>query len=390
MNRIKELDIQLDRLTAELRSFEQTQREMRAAGLEATDDWIATNITPIRQQMHQLEQRRENRNMELQEIEEDWFEKRRAATTASANLQEAERAWKATIETVNLERKVAQTHYEQLKEEADILAKADYTNYRLSLCNFALERGAEYSADRKELEVRFPDEFVKSQNRRFVSVISIRAVQMRRRFNIPFYERLLLTPAQKDSALQKLDDLREGDHVTEEERNKVLTAASKDDALGVLDVLIPERDKTKPLPTLSEISRIKVRERYPENTDVLNPTERRNVTLQSWDEYIPDIYTLHCTFVHDQYNDDYTVAFLNEPLLTPRKYEQYQNQPAFKLWVADETDNSEEPFANRVDLMYPVKSFLKLLKFKEMEDDVWNTMLRLYSYVLIIQMELEF
>ena len=353
-----------------LRYFLNEFRPARAEDIRLTDR--------LRQNEQRIDNARNILNMLRQPFER-----------AQADLEEKEREYQKVCNSVATDRENRRRDYEQLKEEYKAIIEPDYVTYRNSISNYNAERGAEYSADRKELEVKFPEEFVRSQNRRFVSVLSIRAIQMRRKFNIPFYEKLLLTPEEKETAQQKLDNLEE--ELTPEEKNKVLQAASTDDALGVLDVLVPNRNKKKNLPTLSDISRVRKTDRFPHSVfDVLQPYERRNATLQEWDEYIPDIYTLHCTFVHDAYNDDYTVAFLNEPLSVPRKYEQFQNQTSFKLWISDSTDNSPEPFKNRVDLLYPVKSFLKLLKFQEFKLDVWETMMRLYSYVLIIQLELEF
>ena len=320
--------------------------------------------------------------------QQDVDNKRQIYEPLQVQFSDAEKAYRKVEAEVARDREQKQALYEALKLEYETIIKADYVNYRNDISSFSIERGAEYSEDRKELEVKFPDEFVRSQNRRYVNVISVRAVQMRREYNGPILGTLLLTPREQTSAYRKMAHMK---NLRQDTKDKVLTAASHDDGEGILDALVPTRDKTKPYPNLSDTNPLIYTFNGNDRTKVLNRGQTRHVTLKEWEEYLPDIYTLHCTFVHDQYNDDYTVAFLNEPLTVPRKYEQYQNQPSFRLWVADSTDNSPESFANRIDLEHPVKSFLKQqFKFKELQKDVYDSLCRLYSYVLIIQMELEF
>ena len=215
---------------------------------------------------------------------------------------------------------------------------------------------------------------------------------MRRIYNEPILQ-VVLSKDQENEAPNPTTDMK--NRFTTDEKEEILQAASKGDGEGVLDAVFPNRDKTRRPPTVNEVKNWNFN--YVPNEanifhfgNILNANERVSATLKAWNEYLPDIYTLHCTFVHDQYNDDYTVAFLNEPLTIPRKYEQYQNQQTFKLWVTDSTDDSTEPYANRVDLLHPVRSFLKTGVFNNTKDEILDTLKQLYQYVLIIQLELEF
>ena len=73
-----------------------------------------------------------------------------------------------------------------------------------------------------------------------------------------------------------------------------------------------------------------------------------------------------------------------------RKFEQFKNETSFKLWITDSTDDSPDPIEKRVDLQHPVRSFLKLGEFLNTSEEILETLNKVYQYVLIIQMELEF
>ena len=142
-----------------------------------------------------------------------------------------------------------------------------------------------YNEETKELEVFYPEEFTRSENRKFVTVLSVRAVKLRKKWS--------------------------------------------ENVIDVID-----------------------NEDY-EKTDA--ELENANVKLVSWEDFIPDIYTLHCSFVQYPFNDDSLVCFLNDPLTTPRRYEQFSTERSFKIWVRDITLSEDEigeglGYENRLDL----------------------------------------
>ena len=183
-----------------------------------------------------------------------------------------------------------------------------------------------YHASTRELEIPFPEEFQRSTNRRFVKVLSIRAIQLR-----------------------KLWYDEDDDPVS------VTIAIPKADGSGV-----DTREKT--------------------DAELI----AANCSIKSWEEYLPDLYTLHASFIYDDYNDDQTVAWLNEPLTEPRVYEQFQNNRTFRLWVVD---SAAEKYNKRVDLSKPYdksNGFLHLPITNNIVDSYK------YYYVLVIQLLLEF
>ena len=186
-------------------------------------------------------------------------------------------------------------------------------NLTVNILRLIDQRPDLYNETTRELRVPYPEEFLRSTNRRFVNVISIRAIQLRKKWT---------------ASVQ-----------TKENGNTVILS---DEQLIAKDA-----------------------------------------NIDSWEEYLPDLYTLHASFVHDDYNDDKTVAWLNEPMTEPRRYEQFQIERDFRLWVVDAA--AELP-NQRVDLCNPQNPNGGFLRLPIKKD---YTMYK-YYYVLVVQLLLEF
>ena len=214
-----------------------------------------------------------------------------------------------------------------------------------------------YHSYSRELEVPFPEEFVRSDNQRFVKGLSVRAIQLRKIWSGQVY-----TPEEMM------------------EKEKLIQ------------------------PRIASDAELKADGSY----------------VRDWTEYLPDLYTLHASFVHDDYNDNHTVAWLNEPLTAPRVYEQFQKERSFRLWVVDSTaEPSSSEYDKRINLHNPSgEIYLDKLhwldpnqrdapdvaeqRIKEYRESIGRTFLRIpfndveednaqkYYHVLVLQMELDF
>ena len=172
-----------------------------------------------------------------------------------------------------------------------------------------------YSTSRRELEIPFPEEFVRSTNRRFVNVISVRTVQLQREYRRAVWEE------------------KNGENVRF---------------------------------TLDRINKDKI-------------------ALDNWVEYLPDIYTLHCSFVHDEFNDERTVAWLNEPLTAPHRYEQFQTERSFRLWIENSADGTRVELDKLINVPYEIADLPFVCPPRK-----WGPKYYYNEYVVVVQLELEF